>query len=96
MNRLTAHKRGPVPLTADERKRARFLRVDLNWDWPAIAADVGRSESDIRHSLATVRTRTAAPKRGTVNVSPALLDHLRSLQLPDEAMWETMNRLFGI
>lgn len=88
--------RGPMPLTAAQRRRARFLRFEVGWDWPDIAADVGRSQQEVRHSLANARTLSPDPKRATVNVGPAAIERLRVLQRPGEAMWETMNRLLGI
>lgn len=92
----TLRARGPLPLTAEEREWARFLRFDAGWDWPDIAVEIGRSEQDIRHSLANARTRRADPPRGTVNVSPAAIEELRIRQLPGEPMWKTMNRILGI
>lgn len=92
----TIELRGPMPLTADQRRRARFLRFDMGMDYPDIAAAIGRSEPDVRHALANARTALQDPKRGTVNVSPAAIERLRLLQLPDEPMWQTVNRVLGI
>jgi hypothetical protein len=95
MNPLTNHLRGPVPLKAYERKRAKALR-QAGWDFPDIAIEIGRSEKDVRHSLATIRTSPSKPARGTINVTLDLYAYLKGLQLPGEAMWETMNRQFGV
>lgn len=92
----TLSARGPVPLSADQRRRARFLRFEAASDWPDIAADLGRTERDVRHSLANARSRRTNPPRGTVNVGPAAIERLRSLQQPGEPMWVTVNRLLGI
>ena len=92
----TLDRRGPMPLTAEQRRRARFLRFDVHWDWPLIVLDLGRSERDIRHSLASCRTPRTNPKRGTINVGLAALAELRARQLKGEAMWETVNRLLGL
>lgn len=92
----TIELRGPLPLTADQRRRARFLRFVVGKGWAEIAAALGRSEQDIRHALANARTRRKEPGRGTVNVSPATIEHLRSLQQPDEPMWQTVDRLLGL
>jgi hypothetical protein len=85
-----------MPLTAEERARARFLRFEAHHGWPDIAVAIGRSEEDIRHSLANARTRSPNPKRGTANLSPAALDHLKGQMLPGEALWQTVNRIFGL
>lgn len=96
MNPLTGVLRGPMPLTADQRKRARFLRFTAHWDWPDIATDLGRSEQDIRHSLANARTTRSDPSRGTMNVSIAAYDWFKAHQLPGESMWQTVNRIVGV
>ena len=96
MNPLTGILRGPMPLTADQRKRAKSLRFNQKWDWPDIAADLKRSQQDIQHSLANARTPRTNPARGTANISLAALDKIKAQQLPDEAMWETVNRLMGV
>lgn len=97
INPKTVHSRGSSPLTKPQRDRARFLRFDLHWDWPEISANLGRSERDIRHSLANARTVPSQPrKRVTENVSVAAHERLRTLQLPNEAMWQTVNRILGI
>ena len=87
--------RGPVPLTADQRRRAKSMRLK-NIEFAAIAAILSRSEADVRHSLATVRTRREDPPRLTINVSPAAKDRFDKLRHPGEAMWETVNRVVGI
>lgn len=97
INPETVHHRGPMPLTKPQRERARFLRFELDLDWSEISADLGRSEQDIRHSLANARTVPSHPrKRVTENVSLAAHERLRALQLPGEAMWKTINRVLGI
>ncbi len=88
--------RGPLPLNEEQRRWARFLRFDVGLDWPDIAAAIGRSEQDVRHALANARTRRGAPRRGTLNVSLAAIERFRSLQLPNEAMWQTVNRVMGV
>lgn len=95
MNPLTSLLRGPMPLTAAERKIAKRLRL-TGMGWPMIASAIGRSEDDVRHGLATIRTRHTIPARGTLNVSTEAKAQIESLQLPKEAVWETVNRLLGI
>ena len=92
----TLERRGPLPLTEAERAYARFLRFDVNMDWPDVATAVHRTEADVRHSLASARTRRTSPRRGTVNVGLAAIDRLRKLQSPGEPMWQVMNRVLGI
>lgn len=96
--KISAHTqevRGPMPLTADQRRRAKSMRLKA-FDFPMIAAILGRSETDVRHGLATVRTRRDDPTRATLNVSPAAKEQLDKLRHPGEAIWETFNRVIGI
>lgn len=88
--------RGPIPLTADQRRWARFLRFEVGLDWPDVVTATGRTERDIRHSLANARTPHVKPKRVAINVGPTAGDRLRAMQLPGEAMWQTVNRLLNI
>lgn len=88
--------RGPMPLTAEQRRWAKFLRFEAHWDFPDVAIAVGRSEADVRHALANARTRRKTEPRVTVNVSPAAGAVFRAAALPDEPMWETVNRVLGI
>jgi len=92
----TVAARGPIPLTADQRRHAKFLRFEVGLDFPAVAAAIGRSEAEVRHSLANARTRRSVEKRVTANISPAAAAHLRRIALPGEPVWQTINRVFGI
>jgi hypothetical protein len=96
MSSKTELLRGPLPLTKDQRAMARFLRFEVGKDWPDVASAVGRTIEEVRHALANARTAHNQRKRVTLNVSPALGELVESYQLPGEAMWQTMNRLFGV
>jgi hypothetical protein len=96
MSAYTATLRGPLPLTPYERRRARYLRVYRGWDWPDIAREIGRTEEDIKHSLATLRTLRRDPARWTANLTIAARDRIRMLQYPGETIWQTVNRLVGV
>ncbi len=96
INPATLEARAPLALSEDQRRLARDLRVDLNWSFEQIADTLGCSVAEVQHALATLRTPSENPQRGTLNVSLAALAYFRSQQLPGEAMWETVNRLTGI
>ena len=84
-----------MPLTADQRRRAKAMRLK-DFDFAVIAALLSRTEADVRHGLATVRTPRDDPPRVTLNISPAAKQRLDTLRHPGEAMWETINRVVGI
>lgn len=65
-------------------------------NYPDVAEAIGCAEPDVRHALANARNALEERKRGTVNVSPAAIERLRALRLPDKAMWQTVNRLLGL
>ena len=92
----TLASRSPISLTDEQRSRAKFLRFGEGWDWCDIAADLGRSEADIQHSLANARSRQGEPHRRSLNVSVAAAESLRKLAHPGEPAWKTVNRILGI
>ena len=44
----------------------------------------------------TVRTRRANPPRFALNTGPAAHAYIMAARLPDEPVWATLNRLFGL
>jgi hypothetical protein len=65
----------------------------VSWN---LAEFCGCTAQEIQHALATLRTPSADPKRGTLNVSPAARARVEELKLPGEAIWQTVNRILDI
>lgn len=82
-------------LTSTQRDKARKLRR-AGAGVQQIADLLEVPLLSVSYALAGLRTPRDDPPRATLNVSMAALDHVRARQLPGEAIWETMNRLFGI
>jgi len=82
-------------LTEFERKYAKRLREE-GIDFDEIASRLKRDVHDVEKSLATLRTKRVAPSRYTANISEAAHQKLEAMKMPDEAVWETMNRLLGV
>jgi hypothetical protein len=62
----------------------------------AIADELNVSLLSVSYALANLRTPRPDPPRASLNVSLASLDYVRARQRPGEAIWKTVNRLFGI
>lgn len=91
----TVRLRPKICLTEYERKLAKRLREDgSNFD--EIASRLKRDVNDVEKCLSTIRTKRVAPSRYTANISEAAHQKLESMKMPNEAVWETVNRLLGI
>lgn len=61
-----------------------------------IAARLGGvSEQAVRQALATMRTRASGPTRRTLNVGVLEYEFVEAHRLPDEPLWQTVNRLLN-
>ena len=91
----TVRLRPEIRLTDYERKQAKRLREDGN-NFDEIASRLKRDVNDVEKSLSTIRTKRFAPSRYTANISEAAHQKLESIKLPDEPIWQTMNRILGV
>lgn len=82
-------------LTRSQIAKARRLRR-RNIPLEDIAKIIGVSLLQVAHACAGMRTPRDDPPRGTLNVSRAVHALVHAARLPNEAIWQTMNRLMRI
>jgi hypothetical protein len=79
-------------MTEEQEKLARQMCRD-GMALSDIATHFSVTEAQAAVATATVRTRTTAPKRSSLNVSLTVGQYIRGQALPDESVWQTMERL---
>jgi len=92
MSPLTKGVRPPVLLTPEKVEQARAM-ARAGRGVLAIMAAFGVSEEAVIQALAPMRMRNTRASRGTLNVTLATLDFVKSQSLPNEAIWKTVGRL---
>lgn len=95
ISRTTVALRQPLALTPEERLHAKRLRKTGLEIWQ-VARKMGLIEEDVALALANIRTKRPNPPRISLNVSVAAAEKVKAMQLPGEAIWQTVNRLLGI
>lgn len=91
----TVKKRPKVRLTPHEKATAKSLR-DNGKNFSEIAHLLNRNLVDVEIALSTIRTKRVDPPRYTANISQAAHVKIREMSFPNEAVWQTVNRLFGL
>lgn len=95
MNRQTERLRAPIKLTDEQRQQAKEWRK-VGLDFWEIAEEMKLDENDIKHAVANIRMKRINPPRRSLNVSIAAAELVDRMKWPDEAVWQTVNRLLGI
>lgn len=92
MSPVTEALRPRISLDAKQAATARRLRRD-RWTIGQIAEHLEADQEEVRHALATLRTKKMDPHRRTLNVTVEAAEFVSGQAEPGEAVWQTMDRL---